>query len=352
MIGNFCFFLISSFSNYFPNTPFLLENNLSSRFILQNFNYYLNNNFFSNLHTINQNGGAILMNNINNISIVIESTVFYKCSIQGTYNGGAIYYNSQYSNLLMNKICSSYCNTSPWDVSTNMGHSQFIYSHISQNFLNFGQYLSVNYCYSYDNNGLWRVLTFYYGIQTLKNSNFSNNINRWCSSIDSYHSDKFIQSFSNINKNIASRYAIQILANSNLNNISFSNYLNNSQSLTSYGMFMHGIDGISSFTEFFNCIFKNNNPNNGAFFFYISSGTILINKCFYDWLIATPSHLIFNDVMTNSNTLFLYHFSTVFCQAANPIPEITQNYENGQLRSILFQFFFNTMFTKAMAMIV
>ena len=265
---------------------------------------WIYNSIFQNLS--NDKGGAILLIS-SNIRFLLENSLFNFCFSTNGY-GGAIHFSCLTSSLIFNKICSYKC-------FNNGCYGQFSYSISTNNNSNF--YCSIIYSSNIPK-PTEVALYFGNGLQITKNLNSSNHYTMYSSSIYFYNSINGIISFITISSNFATLHGIIIFTGGN-NSCFFSNFINNSQLSTSYGIFLQ--QHLNSLTFIENCIIF----NNSQYLFYSQYlNSLFIKNCFIQNLYYT-SNAILSSIKDFTLTFSIIHFQTKFCDALIPYENLTKN---------------------------
>ena len=307
-------FLINSFFNfYFEN--YLNNSCINDRITNLENNCYISNCYFETKLLINGFGGAIYLVN-NFISLLIEYTTFFNCSINSNSDrGGAIYIENE-GNSILNMICASNC-------YTNKSPSWYQFGFIStgKNKINNCFYLSINKCSFSNQIDRRHPICFTYGIQIINNINSSNNIVSYVSGISFFNTTQLNSTFLNIINNTNNGYICIFFWCKSKNYLKFNNIIKNNSPNT-YGVIYSAED---SNTEFFNC----NMFNNLNTLFYSINSLIIISNCYIYHL----NNLKFGNILEISNiknltsTFLIYHYSTKYCPAELSILNLSKKFK-------------------------
>ena len=290
-------------NSYFDFYNFNLESNiLFSRNIFTS-NFYILFSLFFNL-IINDNGGAIYVNNVESKSL-IELTTFYKCIVNNGYHGGGIYFNCINGQNNLNKVCGVECESSS---SNYDGGGHLFYSRTSNNYLHQILFSSISQC-TKNSKSFYCSYLLINGKQIFKNSNSSNNYGMAQSGGHFRLSNELLVKYSVFSNNKVSTSSILFSECSN-SVINYCNLLQN-QSPDGQGVYYSYIGSI----YFLNCYFM---ENTNYLFHVYGGGQIYINTSF----IFHPSNSLSNGII-NFGSLITYNFyqtceinlfATYYCQ--------------------------------------
>ena len=301
------------------NQNYILIFQFNSR-IFENLNNNINilNNNFVFLHSIT-NGGAILINNYN-FNISIQFSIFSNCFSE--LNGGCIYIKLINSNICFSKLCFS--NSSIEKNQKNMIN----YLETSEN--NLIEHNLISFMNSIDyTNSIYYSFSFQKGITNVKSINSSNNQVYIASGIYFYNSNLNNMTFSNFINNNATLYHCILFDNSN-GNIFQNNFFNNQCNLES-GLIQ---SAFSSNVICYECIFL---QNHFCTFETWQSSILIINRCYSDsyYIYTTRSVNIVSPLgITN-----LYEYSKILNNICIIDPTISNNQRKIYLFLILLYFF-------------
>ena len=276
-------FLKLSFFDFF-NIYLNPQTCLTTKYTSSPSNLYIYFCLFLNIKDFTNNGGVI--NLINQpFNLLIEHTSFIYCF--SSYFGGAIYINCPSNgNIVLNKICSSFCSVSIFPSSL------YTFSYIKSNFTN-NYWISINKCGYNSTYNQGRTFTIETNNQNFYKMNISYNNLYQHSGFDSYCSNEVNISFIYIYNNFVTNEVTNFFPNGKRN---IKNFLNiNCSSPNGWGIFAiaHG-----SINYFDNCIFINN--SNVLFSITDTSMVSIINS-----IISHNINSYGNIYHLNSNNFYL-----------------------------------------------
>ena len=268
---------------------------------------FISNCYFTRSIFFSGNGGIIYINELN-INLIVEFSIFFKCSCTG--GGGSIYYFCQltYSSIYLTKICANECLCG----SGNSGaFSLMLVNNDINNNISIS-YLSISKC---ANNGLgWRSIYSQYGNQNFNFINSSNNNCYSTSGIIYAHPKKLISKFSSFKYNNSNKDIILDLnGGSNNLNLLFLNIISNNSPNG------NGIIHVASGNYLIsNSIFY----NNSLILYSLNSGSLilennLIHHNFLNSLISGNVQTALNNsiLTTFFDTYKFNFFSTIHCES-------------------------------------
>jgi hypothetical protein len=246
-------------------------------------------------------GGALTFTTSGTNKVLIEESLFYKCTTSASYHGGAIYFEN-YGHCIFFHICSLECITG----GSGTIYGQFCYCKTNSDHNYNLSIISSSLLKSINSNG---GISFYflYGTHNISKINSSNNNHKYHTGFELdyilYSSTK--QSI--FENNIAIEYNCIWWHSSSLtsSNLQYSNIINNSQLTSSRGI-LGNDNHIINMKE---CSIINNNPNNIAKLFhkYNTNSQFIIDDCVIDIVsFSTPG-----DYIVLNNLKYYYFLNTI-----------------------------------------
>ena len=282
----------------------IISSNWNNRIELSTLCVTFINCIFSFITNINSNGGAIYYYSTSS-NIIIQSTSFYNIKTINSNNGGGLWSLTKTN---ISKSCFNTCESF-------QGPTVYIIGNAYCNFT------SSIYCYSRDQD-VWRINS---GYHLHKNLNSSNNKSNWDGAgFETYLTQgvdiSFITLFSNIGAGVLTLYTVTF----GLSFISKIQLINSTAST--------GVIYISSSWTLNESIFLNNSIP----FITINSGSLLIQNSIFDKSISLISGLTITNCETilNFNPSKFIHLNTFLCQGHFLEFTIQQNLLN--INSFLF----------------
>ena len=195
--------------------------------IVHSQNFFLQNSLFYSL--LSPTSGSCVSFLSTSSRFLIELCSFFNCTSMGTY-GGCIYFSSATSSCILNKNCVSFCKIS--SLSANYG--QFCYLSTKNTMKNEIYHLSIFSC---SGNILYSEspIALQYGFQKLNYINSSMNIEKITSAVNLIAINTANVTFSNFKDNFAQNGNC-FSFNGGFNELSFSNFINNTQGVSTEGM--------------------------------------------------------------------------------------------------------------------
>jgi len=279
----------------------------------QMFRYQFERCFFAHLHAKGSNGGALCLTSGQELSIEMNNSVFFNCSVLEGYNGGGIYfYSPNHGNFSFIKVCAIECISKGFTTGFN-GHSQFIFAQVH----NYGfidlQYVSVAKCCPTILLTRWAGSTLYYGCHLISNTNFSNNKVEWHSAFVSRESTFLHADFITTARNSAITYGCLQLYNVGESSISQMNFVNNSQSSSQFGLLF----SLSPSSLIKDSVFSGNIIS-GSSLFNGGSGTLRIISCYIDSYSYKSTSPTVISPLSLTPTFSIVHYDTFLCFAEIP----------------------------------
>jgi hypothetical protein len=235
-------------------------------------------------------GGAISINTANNKTVLIESSLFCRCSCTGS--GGSIYFNSV-GTIVLNRICCSKSQASGYGLFCSFWVSNLI------NYLIILQMTTV--FQSESSSDSQQTITIVYGRQIINSLNSSYNIVTYYSG---FRSDSCNISFSINSNNIAINYGIVALdsySNFYKSHFYFFNLINNSNILQNRIIYF----AVNAFLQ--HCIFKMNSLFCPLFYRSNENVQITLNDCYINHNLTNVFN-ISNYYEITSHFYFMNHF--------------------------------------------
>jgi len=239
------------------------------------------------------------------MNLVISDCLFNTCITKG--DGGGIYFSCTGGSIVLNRICGYNC----YSTSTEVSSGQLSYCRTGDNMINELHYVSCSKCPNSAGVGRYRPIMIFYGLQKVKNVNFSQNNCIRIPTFQTYYSSSFDQVSLTAINNAASDEQVLNLHGNRAAFIRLSNIINNVTP-------NRGVVSIwgSTILTIDSCVF---NENSGILF-YNGGGSIVVKNSF----ITLNGDLSFSSVSLSNTTKYMGsysidHYSTNMCYANNPI---------------------------------
>ena len=285
----------TSFLEFYPSAEYINVSTISNtRLTPSPCNFHVLDSIFISL-IYSSHGGAIYASFAG--AIVIEFCSFSEVSISSG-NGGALYISTSLGTILKG-VCASRCYT---DGTTFAQFAIIGTSYTSPiKFL----FSTISYCSPLSET---RKQPIQIQKSTCTFSQFNSSTNQLLdiSFAFFYLSLDLSIIFSTIVNCYSSDYRLLSYVHVYQSNISNTNFVNNSQVSSSFGLFYNE----NSTSLFFNCILKNNIC---SYLYYIHSGEITINSCYIDTYSFTFTAPIVLNSKTITQTHILSHLQTYLC---------------------------------------
>jgi len=264
--------------------------------------------FFVRTQQLSGSGGVVYVSG-GSYTMSINMTMFHYCTCSAI--GGGIYFSSK--EVFMNRICANRCGAG------NYHHFSLIGSSIDE-----WSYISVSYC---DTMSGYHTMSFYEGNHTVKNMNSSLNKNYYG---PGYH-PQFTTTdfrFCTISNNIATG-ALCIHYRHGIAQMMYFNVVNNNS--PSYGVVSLYENLATVYID--SCILYGNSDT----LFYSSAGPLIIQNSYISHsgtILSGTVTISNNNTYTHIPSIIIHHFSSLYCNADNPITSPCRSPHNTILSTI------------------
>ena len=272
-------------------------------------NINISNCYFSRLSAIVDTNGGVIAVWGSSYSMIINFYMFYNCASGNSGDGGAIYFYSTNSSLIM--ICANRCSCASDSYSGN-------FAILSASQVNHVEYLSVTHSSptKLGRKSIYLIM----GNQRMDNTNSSMNNAREASGVYIESPSSFTSSHCTFSNNqVSSHQCLYLSSSTGTISIDFTNIVHNNSPYD--GVVSSG--GTVSKNLMF-CVFKNNSDH----LFCVYSGSLDISHSFIihsssSFSTRTSVSTIINNTNTTTNTYQLQFFNSFHCNADIPIPQRT-----------------------------